>query len=239
MHGGDGRGGSLSWNGIQVDAEVLAGALAATMRARKQWDGRPLRLVICYAGTGGAESIAARVLTELDRLGIQVELYAADGTVFDVPAAGRQLVVASYVGVRASGIQAVVPGDGGWVRFRLDSTGLVIEPMGGYLEPGATLPPRATVAPPGHEVADGPGTLLPIKDMYSWAKFLFKRLTPTSSAVTVTNPGQQVCAKGGVVGLDVKASTTNFGQTLSYSASGLPAGLSISSTTGTISGRPT
>ncbi|MGH2842884.1 MAG: protease pro-enzyme activation domain-containing protein [Solirubrobacteraceae bacterium] len=56
--------------------------------------------------------------------------------------------------------------------------------------------------------------------------------------VTVTNPGAQAGTVGVGVSLQVLASDSASGQTLSYSATGLPAGLSISSS-GLITGAPT
>ena len=56
--------------------------------------------------------------------------------------------------------------------------------------------------------------------------------------VTVTNPGNQTSVLGTSVNLAIKASDSK-GATLSYSASGLPAGLSINTSTGVISGTPT
>jgi hypothetical protein len=61
----------------------------------------------------------------------------------------------------------------------------------------------------------------------------------TGNTVTVTNPGSQSATVGTAVSLQVSASDSASGQTLTYSASGLPAGLSISSSTGLISGTPT
>jgi hypothetical protein len=60
----------------------------------------------------------------------------------------------------------------------------------------------------------------------------------TGNTVTVTNPGTQSGTVGTAVSLQVAGSDSASGQTLSYSATGLPAGLSISST-GLISGTPT
>jgi subtilase family serine protease len=59
------------------------------------------------------------------------------------------------------------------------------------------------------------------------------------NTVTVTNPGSQTGTVGTAASLQVSATDSASGQTLTYSASGLPAGLSISSTTGLISGTPT
>ena len=59
------------------------------------------------------------------------------------------------------------------------------------------------------------------------------------NTVTVTNPGNQTSTAGSAASLQVQASDSASGQTLSYSATGLPAGLSINSSTGLISGTPT
>ncbi|MER5916490.1 M4 family metallopeptidase [Streptomyces sp. NPDC001982] len=55
--------------------------------------------------------------------------------------------------------------------------------------------------------------------------------------VTVTNPGNQSSVTGTAVSLQIQASSTNGGA-LTYSASGLPTGLSINSSSGLISGTP-
>jgi hypothetical protein len=60
----------------------------------------------------------------------------------------------------------------------------------------------------------------------------------TGNSVTVTNPGNQAGTVGTAVSLQIHASDSATGQTLTYSAAGLPAGLSISSS-GLISGTPT
>jgi hypothetical protein len=62
--------------------------------------------------------------------------------------------------------------------------------------------------------------------------------TTTGNTVTVTSPGNQTGTVGTAVSLQVHASDSATGQTLTYSAAGLPAGLSISSS-GLISGTPT
>jgi hypothetical protein len=59
------------------------------------------------------------------------------------------------------------------------------------------------------------------------------------NTVTVTNPGNQTTKVNTAVSLQIHASDSASGQSLTYSASGLPAGLSISSSTGLISGTPT
>ncbi|HUZ25650.1 MAG TPA: cellulose binding domain-containing protein [Streptosporangiaceae bacterium] len=59
------------------------------------------------------------------------------------------------------------------------------------------------------------------------------------NTVTVTSPGNQSGAAGTAASLQIQATDSGTGQTLSYAAGGLPAGLSINSGTGLISGTPT
>ncbi|HEY0541782.1 MAG TPA: discoidin domain-containing protein, partial [Actinoallomurus sp.] len=61
----------------------------------------------------------------------------------------------------------------------------------------------------------------------------------TGNTVTVTNPGNQNSTVGTAASLQIHATDSASGQTLTYSASGLPAGLSINSSSGLISGTPT
>ncbi|MFL4950206.1 putative Ig domain-containing protein [Streptomyces sp. MMS24-I31] len=59
--------------------------------------------------------------------------------------------------------------------------------------------------------------------------------TSTGNTVTVTSPGNQSTATGSSVSLQIQA-TDSAGAALTYSATGLPTGLSINSSTGLISG---
>jgi PLD-like domain/Putative Ig domain len=59
------------------------------------------------------------------------------------------------------------------------------------------------------------------------------------NTVTVTTPASQSSTVGTAASLQIQATDSASGQTLTYSATGLPAGLSISSSTGLISGTPT
>jgi putative Ig domain-containing protein len=61
----------------------------------------------------------------------------------------------------------------------------------------------------------------------------------TGNTVTVTSPGNQTGTVGTPVSLQMSGTDSQSGQTLTWSATGLPAGLSISSSTGLISGTPT
>src|SRR5215472_3581252 len=74
---------------------------------------------------------------------------------------------------------------------------------------------------------------------YSLWEFQVYALTSTGNTVTVTSPGSQTSTVGTAVSLQIQASDSASGQTLTYSATGLPAGVSINSSTGLISGTPT
>ena len=60
-----------------------------------------------------------------------------------------------------------------------------------------------------------------------------------TNTVTVATPPSQTTAVNTAASLQVQASDSASGQTLTYSATGLPAGLSVNSSTGLISGTPT
>ncbi|MFL6023066.1 MAG: M4 family metallopeptidase [Marmoricola sp.] len=63
--------------------------------------------------------------------------------------------------------------------------------------------------------------------------------TTGGNTVTVTNPGSRTGTVGTATSLQLTASDSQAGQTLTWSATGLPAGLSINASTGLISGTPT
>jgi hypothetical protein len=78
--------------------------------------------------------------------------------------------------------------------------------------------------------------------MYGYSIFEFQVYAATCTGcdtVTVTNPGSQTSKVGTAVSLQIQASDSASGQTLTYSATGLPAGLSINASSGLISGTPT
>jgi hypothetical protein len=78
---------------------------------------------------------------------------------------------------------------------------------------------------------------------YGYSLWEFGVYTTTSggggNTVTVTNPGGQTSTAGTPASLQIHATDSATGQTLTYSATGLPAGLAISSSSGLISGTPT
>ncbi|HEV2451456.1 MAG TPA: Ig domain-containing protein, partial [Streptosporangiaceae bacterium] len=62
---------------------------------------------------------------------------------------------------------------------------------------------------------------------------------PGGNTVTVNNPGNQTGTVGTAASLQMSATDSQSGQTFTWTASGLPAGLSINSSSGLISGTPT
>jgi len=62
--------------------------------------------------------------------------------------------------------------------------------------------------------------------------------TGGGGTLMVTNPGAQHTARNAVVSLHIRASDSAPGQALSYSATGLPPGLTLGAATGTVTGRP-
>jgi hypothetical protein len=77
---------------------------------------------------------------------------------------------------------------------------------------------------------------------YGYSIFEFQVYAATCTGcdtVTVTNPGSQTSKVGTAVSLQIQASDSAPGQTLTYSATGLPAGLSVNASSGLISGTPT
>ncbi len=88
----------------------------------------------------------------------------------------------------------------------------------------------------------GAGHVLPIQGQGMEARAIaFFGLNSTSqgNTVTVTSPGNQTSTVGTAASVQVHATDSSSGQTLTYSATGLPAGLSINTSTGLISGTPT
>jgi Putative Ig domain/PLD-like domain len=107
-------------------------------------------------------------------------------------------------------------------------TGLSINSTTGVISGTATKAGTYTVTVTGKDSTGPTGSAT-----YTW------NVGTATNTVTVTNPGSQTGTVGTAASLQISASDSASGQTLTYSASGLPAGLSISSTTGLISGTPT
>ncbi len=89
----------------------------------------------------------------------------------------------------------------------------------------------------GYDEVTGWGS--PIADSLMTALLGTGGSTGSSDTVTVTNPGSESGTVGTAVSLQIAASDSASGQKLSYSATGLPAGLTINSASGAITGTPT
>jgi hypothetical protein len=76
-------------------------------------------------------------------------------------------------------------------------------------------------------------------NLAQWRTWTTPTLSNSSNTVTVTNLGTQTGTAGTAASLQVQATDSAAGQTLTYSAAGLPAGLAINASTGLISGTPT
>jgi len=121
------------------------------------------------------------------------------------------------------------------VTFSLANTGVA---NGATVTPYLTNAGSDIAAQSTTTVSDGAFTgALPARSLVTY-------VIPASSSssgdtVTVTNPGNQTSTTGTAVSVPISASDSASGQTLTFSAAGLPAGLSINSSTGVISGAPT
>jgi hypothetical protein len=81
----------------------------------------------------------------------------------------------------------------------------------------------------GLPYAGASSTATPITDVWS---------TGSSNTITVTNPGNQTGSVGTASSLQISATDSAAGTSLTYSATGLPSGLAINAATGLISGTP-
>jgi acetylxylan esterase len=114
-------------------------------------------------------------------------------------------------------------------------------PQSGWTE--TTYGGNGTMPPVEGISVAGAGHVLPIEGEGMEADAIafmgLNTTTTTGNTVTVTNPGSQTATAGTAASVQIHASDSASGQTLSYSASGLPPGESVSSSSGLISGTPT
>ncbi|MFJ8310405.1 MULTISPECIES: putative Ig domain-containing protein [unclassified Streptomyces] len=96
---------------------------------------------------------------------------------------------------------------------------------------GSCSPSYLCTAGPGYDGPTGLGT--------PNGTAAFTGGTSTGNSVTVANPGNQSTQVNTAASLQIKAKDSDSSQSLTYSATGLPAGLSINASTGLISGTPT
>jgi hypothetical protein len=81
---------------------------------------------------------------------------------------------------------------------------------------------------------------IPSNGSFNWntrlASFQLPGCATSANTVTVNNPGNQATHRRTQVSLQMTATDSQAGQTFTWSATGLPTGLSINASTGLISG---
>jgi hypothetical protein len=117
--------------------------------------------------------------------------------------------------------------DGDTLTYRVGGLppGLSVNASSGIIS--GTLPASAASSTPYAVTATVSDGSLSVSQTFNWLV--------TQDVVTLTNPGDQTSSEGDSVSLQLSASDTN-NESLTYSASGLPSGLSINTATGLISG---
>jgi O-glycosyl hydrolase len=121
------------------------------------------------------------------------------------------------------------------VTFSLSGTGTA---NGTAVTPYLTNSASDTAAQPTIPVSGGAFTAtLPARSLVTYD--IPAGSAGTGNFVSVTSPGNQTGTTGTAASAQIHASDSAAGQTLAYSATGLPAGLSMSSSAGLISGTPT
>jgi O-glycosyl hydrolase len=119
------------------------------------------------------------------------------------------------------------------INYSLSGTGT---PNGATVTPWLTNSTNNVTTEPGLTVSGGAfSASIPARSLVT---YLVGTKGSGGNTVTVTNPGSQTGTVGTPVSLQIHATDSGTGQTLSYSAAGLPAGLSIAPGTGLISGTP-
>src|SRR5579875_1962705 len=191
----------------------------------------------------GSENMTSNSLTENRELGL---ITTDSGVVSGLETAFN----ADYSGSAANKVEIFNPGTqttatGATVNFQVQGedtctgtltysatglpTGLSIASSTGVISGTASKAGSYTVTVTGTDSTGPSGS----------ATFTWTVGSTTGNTVTVTNPGNQTGTVGTAASLQISASDSASGQTLTYSATNLPAGLSISSSTGLISGTPT
>jgi beta-glucosidase len=165
---------------------------------------------------GGAATVTATVTNTGSRAGADVaQLYVTDPAASGEPP--RQLEGFARVNLQ--------PGQSSTVTFQLTQRNLQYWNAGSSA--WAVSTGNYTVA-----VGDSDGNL-PLSGTLAVGS------AQIGQPVAVTSPGPQEGIAGTAVSVPVSASDSTSGQTLSYSATGLPAGTSINAGTGAITGSPT
>jgi O-glycosyl hydrolase len=191
--------------------------------------------------TNSSNDIAAQATTSVSGGAFSYTLPARSLVTFQIPASGGG---GNTVSVTNPGTETGVVGTAESLQIQATDSAA-----------GQTLSYSATGLPAGLSISSTTGLIsgtpttasnntvtVTVKDTTGAtgsASFAWNISGPGTNTVTVTNPGAQSGTVGTAASLQIHATDSSSTQTLSYSATGLPAGLSISSTTGLISGTPT
>ena len=188
--------------------------------------------------TNNSSSLAAQPTTTVSGGAFTGTLPGRSLVTYQIPASGGGNTVtvtnpgsqSTSVGMAAS--LHIAASDSGGQTLTYSATGLpaglAISSSTGVISGTPTTAGTYTVAVTATDTAGASGS----------ATFTWTVTPPGGNTVTVTNPGSQSTTVGMAASLHIAASDSG-GQTLTYSATGLPAGLAISSSTGVISGTPT
>jgi hypothetical protein len=151
------------------------------------------------------------------------------------PAPTKTFTLANAPGAKATGALTVtVPGS---AEFSITADACT----GRSLGPGKSCTVTVQFAPTAAGTVTATLTAVNNKNAVQATANLSGTGTAPANTVTVTNPGNQTSIVGSTVSLQIMASDSDSAQTLTYSATGLPAGLSIDAsgpTAGLIHGMP-
>jgi eukaryotic-like serine/threonine-protein kinase len=135
--------------------------------------------------------------------------------------------VTIYVSAGGTRVQDVTGDPASTARSILQGQGFTVREI---RQPGRSTAPAGTVYAQNPQA----GTLL----AQGTTVTIYIQPATTRNTITVTNPGSQAGVVGTAASLQIQASDSASGQTLTYAAAGLPDGLSINSASGLISGTP-
>jgi Putative Ig domain/PLD-like domain len=191
----------------------------------------------------GSENFSSNSLNDNRELGLITSdsgVLTGLETAFNADFAGSS---AGKVAIFSPGAQATATGTSVYLQMQGEDTctgslsyaaaglpaGLSISSSTGVISGTPTTAGTSTVTVTGTDSTGPTGS----------ATFTWTVGSTARNTVTVTNPGSQTGTVGTAASLQLNATDSASGQTLTYSAAGLPAGLSIASSTGVISGTPT
>ncbi|HZU46835.1 MAG TPA: putative Ig domain-containing protein [Mycobacterium sp.] len=120
------------------------------------------------------------------------------------------------------------------ISYALSGTGT---PNGATVTPYLTNATNNTAAQTATAVSGGAfNATIPARSLVT---YVIPAAASTGNTVTITNPDTQTATVGSAVSLQIHATDSAAGKSLTYTATGLPSGLSINRSTGLITETPT